>query len=86
VVKIALKAAQRAAELSKEKEPGILDTLAEAQFRTGDATAAVASEEKAIKLLKANKDVTDDDLKVFNEHLDRYRKGGDKKSDKDQAK
>ena len=73
VANFALKAASRAVELSKENRPEFLDTLAEAQFRTGDAASAVTTEEKAIKLLKEQvNDLTPEDLKEFTDHLDRY--------------
>ena len=53
VARLALQAARRAVELTKGENVAILDTLAEAQFRTGDATEAVATEEKALKLIEA---------------------------------
>ncbi|HEY2761399.1 MAG TPA: hypothetical protein VGI75_11665, partial [Pirellulales bacterium] len=84
IAALALKAAQRAVELSKGADPNCLDSLAEAQFRTGAAAAAVATEEKTIAWIKANiKNVTDDQLKEFNDHLDRYRKAADKDVKKD---
>ncbi|MBL8880264.1 MAG: tetratricopeptide repeat protein [Phycisphaerales bacterium] len=48
---VALKLALRAAELSKSENPAILDTLALAYARTGDAAKAVDTQEKAISLL-----------------------------------
>ena len=74
VVKLALKAARRAVELTKDAEPYYLDTLAEALFRSGDAGAAVAAEERVLELLKAKGKESDDDLKEFNERLERFRK------------
>ena len=74
VAKLALKAARRAVEL-KEEEAGYLDTLAAALFRTGDAAAAVATQEKAIAVLKdKHKDLTDADLGQYKDHLELYRK------------
>jgi thiol-disulfide isomerase/thioredoxin len=82
VAQLALKAALRAVELTNEKDPNILDTLAAAQFRTGEAAAAVATEQKAINWIKANiKDVSEADLKEFNEHLDRYSKAAESGSE-----
>ena len=76
VAQLALRAARRAVELTNSEDPYYLDTLAEALFRTGDAKAAEATEEKVLQLLKARgKDQSDEDLKEFKEHLDRYRKG-----------
>jgi hypothetical protein len=75
VAKLALKAARRAVELTKEEEAGYLDTLAAALFRTGDAAAAVATQEKAIAVLKEkHKDLTDADLGQYKDHLELYRK------------
>ncbi len=42
--------AERANTASKEKEPGILDTLARAQFMTGLTNEAVATQQKAVDL------------------------------------
>lgn len=52
LVQLALRAAQRADELSQGKDPGIVDTLAKAYFESGDAAKAVACQERAIKLVK----------------------------------
>ncbi len=51
MAKLALQATLRADELTKGEQYSFLDTLAIAQYRTGDAAGAVATEEKAIKLL-----------------------------------
>src|SRR5262249_40565125 len=53
IAQMVLKAASRADELTKGEQPFILNMLAEAQFRTGDAAAAVATEQKCIDRLKA---------------------------------
>ena len=53
IAKLALEAARRANELTGEKNPIVLDTLAVALYRTGDPAEAVAIEEKAIKQLEA---------------------------------
>jgi tetratricopeptide (TPR) repeat protein len=47
----ALHIAQRAATVSRFKDPMILDTLALAYFRKGDARKAVEYQQKAVKLL-----------------------------------
>ncbi|MCY2959677.1 MAG: redoxin domain-containing protein [Planctomycetota bacterium] len=47
---LALKIALRAAELSKEKDPSILDTLARAWFTKGDPAKAVETQRKAVAL------------------------------------
>lgn len=82
VARLALQAALRAVELSHGEDVAHLDTLAEAQYRTGDAAAAVATEEKALKQLEAGvKDRSHPYFKTFNERLERYRKAASKKAD-----
>ncbi len=54
VAKFALKVAERGNELTKGQHFAILDTLANAQYETGDAKAALETEEKALKRLEAN--------------------------------
>jgi hypothetical protein len=46
----ALELAERAVRATGRRDPNILDTLAEAQFRAGDADAAVATIDEAIAL------------------------------------
>ena len=53
IAKLALQAAHRANELTKEKNLAFLDTLAVALYRTGDFAGAVSAEEKALKELEA---------------------------------
>lgn len=72
-VKVALKAAQRAGEITKYDNGAILDTLALATFRSGDAAKAAEYQAKAIKLLG---DQADDEVKG---RLEEYRKAADKK-------
>jgi thiol-disulfide isomerase/thioredoxin len=75
VAALAVKAARRAVELTKGEDASYLDTLAAALFRTDDAAAAVATQEKAIAVLKdKHKDLTDADLKQYSNHLELYRK------------
>ncbi len=76
VAQLALKAAQRAVERTNAENHYYLDTLAEALYRTGDASAAVATEEKAIAVLKAKTDGNGPDQdKELQDHLERYRRG-----------
>ncbi|MBL8874526.1 MAG: TlpA family protein disulfide reductase [Phycisphaerae bacterium] len=49
---LALAAANKANEATGGKEPGMLDTLAWAQFANGDTAGAIATEQKAIGLAK----------------------------------
>jgi thiol-disulfide isomerase/thioredoxin len=74
-LKMALKAALRANELSKGEDGEILDTLALAYFKTGDPAKALETQEKA---LKATPDA-DADKKA---RLKRYQKAVDDKKKK----
>ncbi len=49
VAQLALRAARRAVELSKGENLAHLDTLAEAQYRTGDVEGAVVTAQEALK-------------------------------------
>jgi thiol-disulfide isomerase/thioredoxin len=83
VARLALRAARRAVELSKEEEWQYLDTLAEALYRTGDAAGAVTTEEKALKLLEAQvKQPGEPYVKQFRDRLQRYRKAAKEKADR----
>jgi thiol-disulfide isomerase/thioredoxin len=67
LIKLALKAAQRANDLTDGKNAAILDTLAKAYFDSGDAAKALEYQEKAVKLGGDN----DQELKS---RLEQYRK------------
>jgi len=71
-VKLALKAAARANELTKGENGPILDTYALALFETGDAAKALEAQEKAIKLMG-------DGDAGMKERLEMYRKAVDEK-------
>jgi thiol-disulfide isomerase/thioredoxin len=82
VARLALRAARRAVELSKGENVAHLDTLAEAQFRTGDPEGAVATEEKALRRIESEvKDRTHPSFKQFSARLDRFRKAASVKAD-----
>ncbi len=66
-VKLALRAAIRADELSKGENGPILDTLALAYFKTGEPAKALKAQEKAVKLMGEG------DAGVM-ERLEQYRK------------
>jgi thiol-disulfide isomerase/thioredoxin len=68
LVELALKAATKASTLQDEADPAILDTLGLAQFLSGDAKAALATQEKAVKLM--GEDELDPSIK---ERLEQYR-------------
>jgi thiol-disulfide isomerase/thioredoxin len=68
---VALKAARRADDLSGNKEPQILDTLAAAYFASGDAAKALECQEKAVRLAAGTPLATDKSLTT---RLEMYRK------------
>ncbi len=79
VSRLALQAARRAVELSKGENVSHLDTLAEAQNRTGDYEGAVATEEKALKILESQvPDPSKRHFKQFEDQLARFRKAAEK--------
>jgi len=81
VARLALRALRRADELSQGKEIPILDSLAVALFRTGDAAAAVAAQEKALKVLESEvPDRSHPYYKLFEGQLTRFRKAADDKA------
>ena len=70
---LALKAAKRACELTKDENGAILDTLAKAYFDSGEFAKAVEAQEKAVKLIGENQpDVKD--------RLEQYRKAAKKEN------
>lgn len=72
--KLALKAALRANELTKNENGAILDTLALAYFKTGDAAKALSTQEKAVALMPTGEG--SDDMKT---RLKKYQKAAEKK-------
>lgn len=73
---VALKAAKRADELVESKDAAIADTLAKAQFEAGDPKAALATQERAVKLAKGTPLEKDEDMK---ERLETYKKAAAEK-------
>ena len=70
-VSYALKIARRASDLTNNEDPNILDTVAWAQYRTGDAEGAAETERKAIELLGDNQQAVD----AFTESLHTFENG-----------
>jgi thiol-disulfide isomerase/thioredoxin len=68
---VALKAAQRADELSKGKDPAISDTLGCAYFATGNTAKAIEAQERAVRLAKGTQFEKDPDIA---KRLEQYRK------------
>ena len=75
LIKLALQAAKQADELTKSKDPTIIDTLARAYFLTGDIAKAVAAQEHALELAKGT--ALEDD-KGLQERLEEYQKAAKK--------
>lgn len=71
LVKLALKAAQRADELTDNKDPAILDTLGKAYFDNGDVQKALDTQERAVKYAKGTPYEKDPDIQ---NRLEQYRK------------
>jgi thiol-disulfide isomerase/thioredoxin len=83
IAKLALQAARRANEVTKDKNFFVLDTLAVALYRTGDFAEAVATEEKALKELDAQ--VADKSQpmyksyrKAFNAQIEKFKAAAEK--------
>ncbi|RMF80417.1 MAG: hypothetical protein D6744_08280 [Planctomycetota bacterium] len=70
-VALALKAAEMANKQTKGENPDILDTLALAQFESGQKAKAIETQRLAIKLA-TEAGASDDAIKEFKERLARY--------------
>jgi thiol-disulfide isomerase/thioredoxin len=75
LVAVALKAIQRADELSKGKDPAIADTLGCAYFASGNVAKALETQERAVKLAKGTEFEKDPDIA---KRLEQYRKAAGK--------
>jgi thiol-disulfide isomerase/thioredoxin len=82
VARLALRAARRAVDLSRGENAAYLDTLAVALYRTGDCSAAMSTEERALQRAEVEvkkrpdpyyKPLNDRYLKPFHDHLEQYR-------------
>lgn len=69
LIDIAEKSAVRANDLSKGKNPEILDTLARVQFVKGQKDEAIATQQKAIEM------VSEGEKKQYQKTLDSYKQG-----------
>lgn len=63
-LKVARRAAERAAEITKNEAPDVLDTLAKVNYDDGNLAKAIEIQEKAVKLIEAN-----DKYKEFEEEI-----------------
>lgn len=71
---LAVEIAQRAVQLTQEKDPFILDTLAYALFKQGRVEEAIRYQEKAVALLKEQSGVPDEIRREIEERLEKFRK------------
>lgn len=71
---LAVEIAQRAVQLTQEKDPFILDTLAYALFKQGKVEEAIRYQEKAVALLKEQSGVPDEIRREIEERLEKFRK------------
>ena len=65
---LAMKAAQRAADLTKNTEPAVLDTLARCHFVKGDKAKAIELQTKVVELFADDKDSAAEAQKVLDEY------------------
>jgi tetratricopeptide (TPR) repeat protein len=70
LIDLALKAALRADELSKEKDPAIADTLGAAYYASGNIDKAIETQERALTLAKGTQFEKDPSLA---QHLSMYK-------------
>jgi len=80
-LKLAMKAARRADELTEGKDAAIVDTLAKVYFDSGDPARALELQQKAVKLLEAepNQGPLEQSLREMKERRDQYRKALDER-------
>jgi thiol-disulfide isomerase/thioredoxin len=71
LIELALGAAQKADKLEKGENPYIADTLAKALYDSGDPIAALAAQERAVRLAQGTQ--LEDDEGIY-ERLEMYRK------------
>jgi len=76
LMKLALKAAQKADKLADGKDPAVADTLAKAYFENGEKEKALETQERAIKMAKGTPQENDEELQ---ERLETYKKALKKK-------
>lgn len=73
--KLALQMAKRAVELTKFKDPMILDTYALTLYKNGKAKDAAEQQEKAVKLLYDDPNSDPQEIAEFKDRLEMYKKG-----------
>jgi len=75
LMKVALRAAERADKLVEGKDGAIADTLAKAYYETGDAAKALEHQERAVQLAKGTPLAQDEGMK---DRLELYKKAAKK--------
>lgn len=71
----ALEFAKKAAELTKNEDPMVLDTLALAQFRNGKKAEAIETQKKAIALLEKDPEADPELLQELKDRLKKFQGG-----------
>jgi thiol-disulfide isomerase/thioredoxin len=72
LIEFALETARRADEMAESKDAAIADTLAKTYFDAGQATKAVETQERAIRLIKGSP--AEAQIDEFKERLEKYKK------------
>ena len=73
---LALQAAQNAANITKHKDPSVLDTLGLAYFRKGDVKNAIATAELAVRLSLKSAELDSASKKEIADRLAKFKKRG----------
>jgi len=76
LIKFAVEAAKKADEKSDRNNGAIADTLAKAYFDSGDASKALETQERAVRLIKESGENVDPGMK---ERLEKYKKAAEQK-------
>ncbi|MFN3689686.1 MAG: redoxin family protein [Fimbriimonadales bacterium] len=75
----AITIARRAVELTKERDPMILDTLAYAYFKHGDVQNALKYQGMAVALIEQDADIREEVKKEIRDRYERFRKAAEGK-------
>ncbi|MCX7925887.1 MAG: redoxin family protein [Fimbriimonadales bacterium] len=75
----AITIARRAVELTKEKDPMILDTLAYAYFKHGDVQNALKYQKMAVDLAAADDSINEDVKKELQDRYEKFKKAAEGK-------
>jgi len=78
LIELALEAARKADELAHGKDGAIADTLAKAYFDSGDATKALETQERAVRLMKEAGAGAEQGIQGVKDRLEQYKKAAKK--------